>query len=80
MVVKVGDGVVVTDSFCTHEEADLSLGVLSGAVIACPLHGAKFDLTNGEVVEGPNRTDPTTIPNLTTYKVKIENDDVLADI
>ena len=80
MIVKEGSNVFVADSLCTHEEADLSLGILSGVVIACPLHGAKFDLRTGEVQEGPSGTDRTTIPNLRTYKVKIENDDVTADI
>ena len=80
MITKVGEIVFVTDATCTHEEADLSLGILSGTVITCPLHQAKFDLNNGLVLQGPNRTDPSTIPELKTYKVKIENDEILIDI
>lgn len=80
MIVRVGGNVLATDSLCTHEEADLSLGILSDVVITCPLHGAKFDLRTGEVQEGPSGTDRTNIPNLRIYKVEIENDELLVDI
>lgn len=80
MLTRIGEKILVTDTLCTHEKADLSLGILSGVTITCPLHQAKFDLRDGKVLDGPNGTEPGTIPKLRTYLVKIENDEVWADI
>lgn len=30
---------------CTHRGGDFSKGVLSGNVVKCPRHGARFDVT-----------------------------------
>ncbi len=53
LVVRFDGAVFVTDSICTHEEADLSLGMFDSGVVKCPLHGAKFKVNSGEVVSGP---------------------------
>ena len=48
------DGVYYAiDDACTHRSALLSEGDLIGKEITCPLHGAIFDVTTGEVLEGP---------------------------
>ena len=80
MLARIGGNIFVTDALCTHEEADLSLAMLLDVVITCPLHQAKFDLRNSIVLEGPNGTDPNTISNLRTYSVKVESDEIWADI
>ena len=80
MVTKVGERIFITDTFCTHERADLSLGILSEASITCPLHQAKFDLRDGKVLEGPNGTEPNTIPSLRKYPAKVTNDEIWVDI
>ena len=41
------------DDTCPHRGALLSEGELIGKEITCPLHGAIFDVTTGEVREGP---------------------------
>ncbi|MEM0381658.1 MAG: Rieske 2Fe-2S domain-containing protein [Nitrososphaerota archaeon] len=76
LVARVGGNVYVTDVWCTHEEGDLSLGVLEGDIIMCPLHGARFRLTDGSVVEGPEGEPPDSIPRLKTYNVKIQGEDI----
>jgi len=38
---------------CTHAGGSLGNGTLSGTTVTCPLHGAKFDVTSGEVVRPP---------------------------
>ena len=46
---------------CTHRGGDLSKGFLSGKVVKCPRHGAKFDVTTGEVAAGPaKKSEPTS--------------------
>jgi nitrite reductase/ring-hydroxylating ferredoxin subunit len=55
---------------CTHEFALLSQGYQEGAVIECPLHGARFDVVTGKCLAPPARDD------LAVFPVKIEGDDV----
>ena len=72
--------VVVTAGICTHEEADLTLGIFQGRTITCPLHQAKFDLETGTVVRGPEGGSVSSIPALKVYTTRIENGEILADI
>ena len=41
------------DDECPHRSALLSEGELTGKLITCPQHGAVFDVTTGDVLEGP---------------------------
>ncbi len=53
-------------SKCTHRGGDLSKGVLSGKVVKCPRHGARFDVATGEVMSGPaKKSEPT-------FELKVE--------
>ena len=70
----------VTDSICTHEEADLSLGMFSHGDLSCPLHRAKFDVKTGTVLSGPDGSDPASIPSLKVYSSKVENGELFADL
>ena len=38
---------------CTHQGCSLSTGTLDGSNVTCPCHGSTFNVTNGEVVNGP---------------------------
>ena len=58
-VINLDGRYYATDDVCTHRGALLSEGDLEGKEILCPLHGAVFDATNGEVVELP-ATEPLT--------------------
>ena len=65
------DGVYYAiDDACTHRSALLSEGDLIGKEITCPLHGAIFDVTTGEVLEGPAGD------GVTCYAVRLAGDDV----
>ena len=56
---------------CTHRGGDLSKGSLSGKLVKCPRHGAKFNVTTGEVVAGPaTKSEPT-------LEVKVEGKNIL---
>jgi nitrite reductase/ring-hydroxylating ferredoxin subunit len=53
---------------CTHAGGSLGEGdLVEENQIECPLHGSVFDITNGEVVNGP-ADEP--VPS---YDVKVEN-------
>jgi len=61
------------DDVCTHDGGPLSDGPVdaSEGTIACPRHGAKFDIKSGEAL-----TMPATKPTV-SHEVKVEGDQVL---
>jgi len=61
------DRYFATDGLCTHEDAELADGFVSGTIIECPMHNGQFDFTTGEAKGAP------ACVNLATYPVKIEN-------
>jgi len=73
-VTRVGDEVFAIDDTCTHAEASLSEGDVSGFKIECWLHGSEFDLRTGEAL-----TLPANIA-LATYPVRIEENSVTVEI
>ncbi len=56
---------------CTHEGGPLSEGTLEGHVVACPWHGAEFDVRTGAVLAMP------AVEPVPSYDVKVEAGDVL---
>lgn len=67
-VSKYQDNIYAFKDACTHDNAPLDQAEINDCVITCPRHGAKFDITNGDVLA------PPAILPLTIYKVSIENE------
>ena len=59
---------------CTHSGGPLSEGSLEGSTVSCPWHGAGFDVCTGQ-----NLTPPASV-EVTSYKVRVEGDDVEIEI
>ena len=74
MIVNVNGQFYATDRICTHEEADLSTGFLTGTFVTCPLHLSRFDVVSGEV-----QNAPASVP-LKTYGLKIEGTSVYVQL
>jgi nitrite reductase/ring-hydroxylating ferredoxin subunit len=54
VLVTRSDGTVYAlDNECSHRGCNLSDGEVAGTEIACPCHGAVFDLRTGAVLDGP---------------------------
>ena len=68
------DQVYAIGDTCTHSDASLSEGDVTGFKIECWLHGAEFDLRTGEAL-----TLPANIP-LETYAVSIDGNAVTVEI
>jgi len=62
------------DDTCTHADASLSEGQVMGCQVACPLHGARFDIKTGEAL-----TFPAVTP-VETYKVHVEGDEIFVEV
>lgn len=83
LLVEVGDRLIALihaaghfyalDDVCTHDGGPLSEGPVDAGerTIACPRHGAKFDLATGAAL-----TMPATKPTI-AHEVKVEGNDVL---
>ena len=59
--------VYATDNLCTHGNARLCDGFLTGHEIECPLHQGRFDVRDGRALCSPLRD------NLATHPVRIED-------
>jgi nitrite reductase/ring-hydroxylating ferredoxin subunit len=73
-IAVVGDQYYAFDDTCTHEQCSLADGDLSGTTIICPCHDGEYDITTGEVLDGPP-PEPILI-----YPVKVVGDEIQVEI
>ena len=70
LLAHVGTSIHAIGERCTHVGGPLARGRLEGAIVQCPLHGSKFDVTTGAVVGGPaQRPEPS-------YPVRVEDGEI----
>jgi nitrite reductase/ring-hydroxylating ferredoxin subunit len=74
VLVRVGDVIHACGDVCSHRGGSLSQGKLSGAKLACPLHGWLYDVRTGQCLF-PARGE--AVPS---YSVRVEGDSVLVDL
>jgi 3-phenylpropionate/trans-cinnamate dioxygenase ferredoxin component len=58
------------EDVCTHDDGPLAEGEIDGCTIACPRHGAKFDITSGKVLSAPAFSD------VASYAVRVEGNKI----
>lgn len=73
-VTRVGNEVFAIDDTCSHSDASLSEGDISGFKIECWLHGAEFDLRTGQALTLP------AVVSVKTYSVSFDDDAVTVEI
>lgn len=61
-------------AFCTHYQAPLAQGVLSGDRVVCPWHNACFNVVTGE------QEAPPGLDSLAHYAVRVEGEDVVVSV
>jgi metal-sulfur cluster biosynthetic enzyme/nitrite reductase/ring-hydroxylating ferredoxin subunit len=71
VLFRVGGAFFCIDDVCTHDGGPLSEGRLDDHAIACPRHGAKFDIRTGKALTMPATVDTAA------HEVKVEGDDIL---
>jgi 3-phenylpropionate/trans-cinnamate dioxygenase ferredoxin component len=74
VVFHIGGSFYALEDCCTHDGGELSGGQLDGLQIACPRHGARFDVCTGKAL-----TMPATA-NTPSHEVKIDGDGVYVKI
>ena len=70
-LINLGGEFYAIDDTCSHEEASLSQGTLTGEVVVCPKHGARFNVKSGRVLSLP------AVRSVAVYPVRVEGDEVL---
>ncbi len=73
-LVNLSGSIHAIDDTCTHAEASLSEGEISGDEIVCPLHFATFDVRTGEC------TGPPADEDVATYTVRVVGDDIEVEL
>jgi metal-sulfur cluster biosynthetic enzyme/nitrite reductase/ring-hydroxylating ferredoxin subunit len=71
VLFRVGGQYFCIDDVCTHDGGPLSEGRLDNHAIACPRHGAKFDICTGKALTMPATVDTAA------HEVKVEGEDIL---
>ena len=74
VLFHVGGEFYCLEDVCTHDGGPLGEGALGDMSIACPRHGAKFDIRNGKALTMPATADTTA------HQIKVEGDDVLVEL
>lgn len=70
VLLHVSGEVFAIDDVCTHDGGPLGEGELEDHTIACPRHGAKFDIRAGTALTMP-ATRATKV-----HEVKLEGDEI----
>jgi len=64
------DRVFAVKNLCSHAYEKIDCGRMKNGWIACPVHGARFDLETGDPI------NPPAVMPIETYEVRIEGDEI----
>jgi len=59
---------------CPHRGGPLSEGQVEGNVVICPWHGAKFNITTGDVLGPPARA------GVASFRIRVSGSDVEVEL
>ena len=74
LLANVNGQYYAADDTCTHEDASLATGSLKGEFVKCPLHGSRFNVCTGAVLDEPAEE------NLKTYPVRQDSDGIYVGV
>jgi nitrite reductase (NADH) small subunit len=72
-VFRVGGRYYAIDNTCPHRGGPLGEGDLEGAVVSCPWHAWRWDVTTGANVNNP-------AVRVACYPVTVENDEIVVRV
>jgi 3-phenylpropionate/trans-cinnamate dioxygenase ferredoxin component len=72
LVTRIDGDFFAIENNCTHENLPLTGGQVYQGQIQCPRHGGRFEVKTGRATQLP------AVMDLKTYKIKIEDYDVMA--
>ncbi|MFQ6011870.1 MAG: FAD-dependent oxidoreductase, partial [Nitrososphaerales archaeon] len=71
---KSGSEFYALSNTCTHAGGSLCEGTLEGKIVQCPLHGAKFDFTDGSLKGPPARK------SVESFKTRVVQDSIEVEV
>lgn len=74
LLANVGGKIYAMRSVCNHMGGPLERGKLNGKVVTCPIHGSKWDVETGKMVEFTR-----ILPDEPTYQVAVKGDQVFVE-
>ncbi len=74
LICHTEPGFFAIDDTCTHDDGPLADGWLEGTEIECPRHGARFDVTTGQVL-----CLPAAVP-IRSYPARVEGDQIKVSV
>ncbi len=84
LVANIGGTFHAMDAVCSHMQGDLAKGKLEGAVVTCPRHGSRFDVTTGKVVGNVSTlvkfATGKVATDLKTYPVTVQDGSLFVEI
>jgi 3-phenylpropionate/trans-cinnamate dioxygenase ferredoxin subunit len=75
LLANIRGSYFATDNICTHEGAELHKGEMHNKELTCPWHGAKWDLTTGQLNRFREFLEP-----IGSYRVVIEDDILFVEV
>lgn len=70
LLCNTRDKIYAVSNQCSHAHEKLDCGKMKNGWIACPVHGARFDLETGQPMN-----PPATMP-IATYEVRLDGDTI----
>lgn len=65
LICNTGDKLFAISSICSHAAESLECGRMGRTWIACPVHGARFELATGKAM------NPPAVLPIATYEVRV---------
>lgn len=65
LICHAGGSILAVSNICSHADEKLECGRMGNGWIACPIHGARFDLVSGKAKNPPAKRP------IATYAVRI---------
>ncbi|PYN40425.1 MAG: ferredoxin [Candidatus Rokuibacteriota bacterium] len=69
---RLGEAFYALSDTCTHRDGPLSEGMVEGAEVTCPWHGARFDIKSGAVLGAPAGREVRSYPVRVTGAADVE--------
>jgi 3-phenylpropionate/trans-cinnamate dioxygenase ferredoxin subunit len=67
VLFNIGGNIYAIADLCSHDDGPLGDGEVEGHTIACPRHGARFDLQTGEALTFP------AVESIPAYPVRVRD-------
>ncbi|OYW11029.1 MAG: hypothetical protein B7Z55_19930, partial [Planctomycetales bacterium 12-60-4] len=74
LLVRVGEAYFAIEDVCTHDGQPLTDGTIANGAIACPRHGARFDLATGKALCMP------ATEAVQTFAIEVRDDGIYAAV